>query len=398
MAKVSSKKMEGVRLLPLADLIGWGLAVAFVAVSLLMAVACAWTIGAPSGMSIPFAAIAVAVVGFKALGLTLTFGRGQRAAGFIALPLVLICYAFTVTAGHHFARANLYTAANQATAQSTAYETARERVTAIRGELAGIHEARDPATIRTEIEAKKQHARWLSTKGCTDATVAESFSYCQEYGGLQTALAVTEKRERLKLELDAKVGELNRTPSAAGATHDAGPVAAIVTSLTGYSFATFEDFFAWLVVLAVELGDIIAPFVMAMAATARGEKPVDDAKAQAAKIMADVEAREEANRIAKTSQDRKQEAMIARLYRFLEEVTERAQDAEIGSEEFHTIYKAWELGNGNQPMTMQRFGTLITRELKIPKVKRKANIYLGVRIRKDWHAKPVPLRVAGGKG
>lgn len=380
------------------EAIGWGLAAAFVGVSLLMAVVCAWKMGAPSGMAIPFAAIAAAVVGFKALGLALTFGRGHWVAGLVALPLVLVCYAFTVTAGHQFARDNLYTAANATQAEATAYEASRERVEVVRAQLKGITEARSVDVIRAAIDGHRQHARWLSTKSCTDATVPPSFDYCQAYSRLQADLAIAEKRDRLSAELPAALAALTEQRSSAGAAHDAGPVAAVVGQLTGYEFASFEEFFAWLVVLAVELGDIIVPFVMAMAAKpVRKQVAAADPKAKVAQIIEDAQAEEEARRALRTDAERARAAKLAQLRRFMDGCTERVQEGEIKSTSFHSVYTTWAIGEGLEPMKLQMFGTLLTQELRVPKVKKGSTLYLGLRIKKDWHAKPTLRAVNGGK-
>jgi len=384
-------RMPSLAWLPVAA--AWLLAAAFVGVSLLMAVVCAWTMGRPAGMEWAFAAIAVAVVGFKALGLPLALASGSRVAVACTIVLVTICYAFTVTAGHQFAKSNLYTASNAAEAANTAYTAAKERVADIRGQLAAIDEKRSADAIRASIEGHKQHRRWLSTSGCTDATVPESFDYCQDYARLQADLAVAEKRDSLKAELPGALAALTAKRSTAGAGHDAGPVAAIVGRLTGYDFASFEEFFAWLIVLAVELGDIIAPLVASMASRPVRREARADPKEQVARIIEEAKAEEEARKALKTEAERAREAKVAQLHRFLNACTERANEGEVKSAALYSVYTTWAIGEALEPMTLQMFGSLMTAELKIPKVKKSSTLYLGLRVKTDWHAAKPMLRV-----
>ena len=245
--------------LPLPSLVWGAISVLAVTVSATVAVLYSWKMGAPSGMAIPFIAFALVVIGVKSLGLAITFGRGHWLAGLLVTPLVLAAYAFSVDAGHKFAAENLYTATNKTDADNTAFEAQRDKIEAMRAELRDISERRDMATIKAEIEQHKQSPRWASTKGCVDATVKESFDYCQAYFGLQTALAAAEKRDRLMADLPAAAAILIAKPSSSGASHAAGPVAALVSKMTGYDFGSREEFFALLIVLLIELGDITCP-------------------------------------------------------------------------------------------------------------------------------------------
>lgn len=359
---------------------GWGLAGVVVGISGLMSVMYGFSLGEPSGMGLVFAVLAGGITGVKAMGLALTFGRGHRLAGLYVLPLVLMAFCYAVTAGHQFAAENLYRAANKVAGSNTAYETLRDSVEGMRKELLGIGEIRDVGAIKAEITGKTQHARWLSTKQCTEATVAESFTYCQEYSALQAGLALAEKRDRLKAELAAGVIKLQATPSSAGVAREAGPVAALIGRMTGYDFGSQAEFMAWLIVCFVEMGDIVLPLVMTMVAQpsvrrVREARQVEVEKAVTAQVVMDV---------TKTDKEIKRERDIAECQAYLNAWTTRDQNADIGATDFHGHYMAVCAAEGRVPLKRDVFGSVMGRELKLEKFKRNTWYYRSVRL------KPLP--------
>jgi hypothetical protein len=58
-----------------------------------------------------------------------------------------------------------------------------------------------PGEIEARINAAKMHERWGPSKGCTDATVAESKAFCSEYFALEAQLAGAKQREQLEERL-----------------------------------------------------------------------------------------------------------------------------------------------------------------------------------------------------
>lgn len=57
-----------------------------------------------------------------------------------------------------------------------------------RSRVASHPSARPAATITAELAARAQHYRWDSTKGCTNATAAESRAFCTAYHELEAEL------------------------------------------------------------------------------------------------------------------------------------------------------------------------------------------------------------------
>jgi hypothetical protein len=101
--------------------------------------------------------------------------------------------------------------------------------------------------------------------------------------------------------------------------------------------------------------------------------------------------------VLQTDAERARAAKLAQLQRFMDTCTERVQEGEIKSASFYSVYTTWAIGEGLEPMKLQMFGTLLTQELKVPKVKKGSTLYLGLRIKKDWHVKPTLRAVNGGK-
>lgn len=368
---------------------GWGLAGVAVGVSGLMSVIYGWSLGEASGMGLIFAAVAGMVTGIKATGLALTFGRGHRLAGLYVLPLVVLAFMYAVTAGHQFAAENLYRAANKVDGANTAYETLRDGLEAMRGELKGIDEGRDVAVLQAEITAKKQHQRWISTKACTEATVADSFTYCQQYTALRSALALAEKRDRLKADIKRDAEKLANTPSSAGVAREAGPAAALVGKITGYSFESQAEFMAWLIVCLIELGDIVLPLVMTMVARPSARRVRETREIEVEKVIA-------ATAVLagqKTAKELQRERDIAECQAYLDAWTTRDQNAQVVATDFHKHYAEVCASEGRTPLKRDVFGQIMTRELKLEKRKNNNWKYLGIRLKPLPAAKP-KLRVA----
>lgn len=367
----------------------WGLTIALVSLSLIMAVTTGWTLGQASGMSAVFALVGAVAVGVKAIVPAVTFGRGHVLYGCLGLAVVVPAYFLTVTAGHEFVTSRVLMTLNKTDADNTAYLAARDRVEAIRSELKLITEARSGAAIQAAIEGHRQHSRWGSTKGCTDATVPESFQYCQDYAALNGALAVAEKRERLKSELDERLVALQTTPSSAGAEHGVPPAAGVV-ALIGMEFDSFVAFYAFLVILLIEVGDGLLPMLMTGAA-----KPAARREIKAAKARADVvHYFEEAEQPERQRRATEKQSQIAEVQSYLQRFAEPDEHCDVKASQFHAHYAACAKAEGRVPMSPQRFGAIMSRDLGIRKVKRSSQHYCGYRLRKIETGAP-QLRAVG---
>jgi hypothetical protein len=357
-----------------AMVFGWGLAGVAVGVSGLMSVIYGWSLGEASGMGLIFAAVAGMVTGIKATGLALTFGRGHRFAGFCMLPLVVLAFMYAVTAGHQFAAENLYRAANQVSGANTAYEALRDGLEAMRGELKAIGETRDVAVLQADIAAKKQHPRWLSTKECTEATVAESFTYCQQYTAMQAAQALAEKRDRLKADIKRDAEKLANTPSSAGVAREAGPAAALVGKITGYAFESQAEFMAWLIVCLIELGDIVLPLVMTMVARPSVRRVREERQVEVEKVIT----AQTALKATKSEKEVRRAAGIASCQAYLDGWTVRDQQSQITATNFYKHYQAVCAHEGRSALSLADFGSIMTGEMGLQKRKNSSWKYLGV--------------------
>jgi hypothetical protein len=370
-----------------AMVFGWGLAGVAVGVSGLMSVIYGWSLGEASGMGLIFAAVAGMVTGIKATGLALTFGRGHRFAGFCILPLVVLAFMYAVTAGHQFAAENLYRAANKVDSSNTAYETLRDSVEAMRTELKGIDEGRDVAVLQADITAKKQHQRWISTKACTEATVTDSFTYCQQYTALQSALALAEKRERLKADIKRDADTLAKTPSSAGVAREAGPAAALVGKITGYSFESQAEFMAWLIVCLIELGDIVLPLVMTMVARPSARRVREARQVEVEKVIT----AQTALKATKSEKEVRRAAAVAQCQAYLDGWTARDQASQITATNFYKHYQAICAHEGRKALSLADFGSIMTGEMGLQKRKNSSWKYLGIA------TKPLPATAAKPK-
>jgi hypothetical protein len=65
-----------------------------------------------------------------------------------------------------------------------------------------------PAVFEREMEALRQDRRWQSTKGCTDATVSASRTFCAQHARLFSKIAAATKSTRLQAKIDKLTVEI----------------------------------------------------------------------------------------------------------------------------------------------------------------------------------------------
>ena len=102
--------------------------------------------------------------------------------------------------------------------------------------LQDLPKHRPAQTVRSEIAASRQHRRWVSTKGCTDATLPESRAFCTEYFKLQGELAAVQKADEIQTKLNALESfriKLNRQGFTLGHEYDSSFMLEVEASMHG---------------------------------------------------------------------------------------------------------------------------------------------------------------------
>lgn len=114
--------------------------------------------------------------------------------------------------------------------------------------------------VEAEIRAARQHLRWSSTRGCSDASVPESRAFCAGYFSLRSALASARQEQ----DLQAQRVQLSRQIEALksqGGGRGADPQSALLAAIIGTDDTSVR--LALIIVLAVvvELGSSLGLYL-----------------------------------------------------------------------------------------------------------------------------------------
>jgi hypothetical protein len=171
-----------------------------------------------------FAAGAACVVVFEGIALVFAghlWRTGQQwlAAGCCLLLIAAAIYTVRLELAYHVTGQADKIAERQAATERR--EAAKADLVHYREQRAQFGTVRPAEAISADIAAHKEHPRWESTSGCTDATVPKSEQYCIEYRGLEAELATAIRVS----DINEKIAELEQqrswVPVNAGAAPDA---------------------------------------------------------------------------------------------------------------------------------------------------------------------------------
>jgi hypothetical protein len=136
-----------------------------------------------------------------------------------------------------------------------------EQIAASKQALNAQPQARAVGIVEQDINAKKQHKRFSSTKGCTDATQTKSRIFCKDYFALKGELAAARERARLSAKIEVLTRKRDHLRGQ-GATLQADPQAGLLAKLTGLKIENTQTalivFIAVLVELAAAFGLYLA--------------------------------------------------------------------------------------------------------------------------------------------
>jgi len=100
-------------------------------------------------------------------------------------------------------------------------QAAKADLARLRAEREQIGVLRPPEAIKRELDSYREHGRWQSTAGCTNATVPESIAYCAQYHTMQAQLASSIRLQEIGNEIERLEEQRNWMPVNAGSAPDA---------------------------------------------------------------------------------------------------------------------------------------------------------------------------------
>jgi len=124
---------------------------------------------------------------------------------------------FSLLSATGFAAGNRETIRDTRSGTGELYKTLRSELTAAQAAREALPQHRPAAIVAAAIQAHKQHRRWASTKGCTDATVPQSRAYCRGYFALQAELAAAQRSAALAEKIAGLRKQLQALRAAGGA-------------------------------------------------------------------------------------------------------------------------------------------------------------------------------------
>lgn len=167
--------------------------------------------------------------------------------------LFVLCLTYSLSNSLGFGALNRADTTGSRALQAQTHQDLRAELERNRATIRNLPAHRPAGTVASEIEALKQNARWTSTKGCTDATITESRSYCESYFRLLGERAAAEKA----IVLDARISETGAKLAgldAVAASKAADPQSQVLAQLSGRTTEEVQTALTVLIALLVELG------------------------------------------------------------------------------------------------------------------------------------------------
>ena len=208
-------------------------------------------------------AASIAADGLKALMPFFIFAAWRQrnyaqALGATALWAVCIVYAMTSALG--FTALNRSDTSGARAMHVEKYGDLRTELQQINQQRGQLEKYRPVGAVQADIEAAKQHYRWTSSEGCTNATVDASRTLCETYHKLEAELAQAKQGDVLDkraAEVRAKLAAMDGGPT----VQVADPQAAILSSLSGLDISRIDVAMTLLVTALVELGSSLGLYV-----------------------------------------------------------------------------------------------------------------------------------------
>jgi len=108
------------------------------------------------------------------------------------------CLVFSTISALGFASSSRGAVTGNRKAVALHYQAAELELKELKAQLSSLGHGRPQVVIEEALARAKQDRRWLSSKGCTDATVEANWSFCRSLGDLRVELASAAEGSRLR--------------------------------------------------------------------------------------------------------------------------------------------------------------------------------------------------------
>jgi hypothetical protein len=162
----------------------------------------------------------------------------QWAQAFFTLLLWVITTAFATQSAIGHAALNRLDTVGYRQGAVVQYKDLHTDLSQARKELGWNPEGRGADIVAAELEKHKQHALWVRSSECANATLKDSREYCQQFQALKAEHAAANARTKLKSRIDdlqAKLRAVEAKDGTAATTSEADPQAKTLSRLGGIS-------------------------------------------------------------------------------------------------------------------------------------------------------------------
>jgi hypothetical protein len=160
----------------------------------------------------------------------------QWAQAFFTLCLWVITTAFATQSAIGHAALNRLDTVGHREGAVVQYKDLHTDLAQARKELGWNPEGRGAEIVAAEIERHKQHALWVRSAECANATLKDSREYCQQYQAFKAEHASAVQRAKLKTRIDdlqVKIRAVEAKDGTAATTSEADPQAKTMSRLSG---------------------------------------------------------------------------------------------------------------------------------------------------------------------
>lgn len=187
--------------------------------------------------------------------------QARRFVAALAGSLALAFFAaFSFLSALGFAADNRGALVEEREALTATYKSAQAEQAGLEARLTALPAHRPASVVHEDLESHKQNRRWNATKDCSDATEAESRTYCARYFELRAELAVGSEAASLSEKIAVLKQEASRLHDA-GAGQITDPQVSLLSRIVGLGKEPVRLALTIAVALLVEIGASLGLFL-----------------------------------------------------------------------------------------------------------------------------------------
>ncbi|MEM9030490.1 MAG: hypothetical protein AAGC70_19190 [Pseudomonadota bacterium] len=160
---------------------------------------------------------------------------------------------FSLLSAFGFAAGNRIGKAGEQAAMNAELTRVQNDKNKLQERLASLPNHRPAAVVQAAIAAARQHPRWQSTQGCSDATVPDSRRFCAAYYRLIGELAAAKQADGIRRQI-RKLAAQGKTLVAKGAGRSVDPQSQLLSSILGLGSDHMQLALITILAIVVELG------------------------------------------------------------------------------------------------------------------------------------------------